>query len=125
MFESREQDNINMALEMLSNIDIEKHLLIISLFLNKHNEKFNWGSGLTMNNNRSFKSILEYIKSKDIDCFSDWRVFTAGLFKNFQNDPESLVVITEFIKQNLNNILNDVVMETAPILIDNISLRLK
>ena len=32
MFESREQDNINIALEMLSNIDIEKNLLTVSLF---------------------------------------------------------------------------------------------
>ena len=43
MFESREQDNINIALEMLSNIDIEKNLLTVSLFLNKHNEKIQLG----------------------------------------------------------------------------------
>ena len=78
MFESREQDNINIALEMLSNIDIEKNLLTVSLFLNKtQRKKFSWGSGITMNNNRSFKSILTYLKSKDIDCFSNWRTFTA------------------------------------------------
>ena len=78
-----------------------------------------------MNNNRSFKSILTYLKSKDIDCFSNWRTFTAGLLKNFQNDPKATEIITEFIRQNLNNILNDVVYGSLLMEIDNMSIRLK
>jgi hypothetical protein len=63
MFESKSQDNINLALEMLSNVNIEKNSLTIALFLNKHKSKFSWGSGLSITKNNSFKSTLKYFKS--------------------------------------------------------------
>ena len=102
MFESKSQDNINLALEMLSNVNIEKHSLTIALFLNKHKDKFSWGSGLSINNTSSFKSILKYFKSKNINFNSDWRMFSVNLLKLYKDNPEDIKVIQEFIHQNIN-----------------------
>ncbi len=90
MFESKSQDNINLALEMLSNVNIEKNSLIMALFLNKHKNKFAWGSGLSITKNNSFKSTLKYFKSKDINLDADWRSFSANLYKLHKDNPKNL-----------------------------------
>lgn len=107
MFESKSQDNINLALEMLSNVNIEKHSLSIALLLNKHKNKFSWGSGLSITNNASFKSTLKYLKSKNINFESDWRVFSKNLYVLHKDNPENVKIITEFIHQNLNLYLRE------------------
>lgn len=107
MFESKSQDNINLALEMLSNINIEKNSLTIALFLNKHRNKFSWGSGLSITKNNSFKSTLKYFKSKDMDFESDWRSFSANLYKLHKDNPKNLEIINEFIQQNINQYLKE------------------
>jgi hypothetical protein len=105
MFESKSQDNINLALEMLSNVNIEKYSLTIALFLNKHIEKFGWGSGLSLKHNNSFKSILKYFESKNINFEDDWRIFSKNLYILHKDNPEDLKIIKEFIHQNINNYL--------------------
>lgn len=107
MFKSKNQDNINLALEMLSNINIEDNLLNLSLLLNRNEHLFSWGSGLSMTNNNSFKSILKYLKQNSINYKEDWRDFHYKLSKKYINDPESLLTIENSIKMNLNNYLND------------------
>lgn len=107
MFESKSQDNINLALEMLSNVNIEKNSLTIALFLNKHRNKFSWGSGLSITKNNSFKSTLKYFKSKDINFESDWRSFSANLYKLHKDNPKNLEIINEFIQQNINQYLKE------------------
>lgn len=107
MFESKSQDNINLALEMLSNVNIEKNSLTIALFLNKHRNKFSWGSGLSITKNNSFKSTLKYFKSKNIDFESDWRSFSANLYKLHKDNPKNLEIINEFIQQNINQYLKE------------------
>ena len=107
MFESKSQDNINLALEMLSNVNIEKNSLTIALFLNKHRSKFSWGSGLSITKNNSFKSTLKYFKSKDINLDADWRSFSANLYKLHKDNPKNLEIITEFIQQNINQYLKE------------------
>lgn len=102
MFESKSQDNINLALEMLSNVNIEKNSLTIALFLNKHKNKFSWGSGLSITKNNSFKSTLKYFKSKDINFESDWRMFSTSLYKLHKDNPKNLEIINEFTLQNIN-----------------------
>lgn len=105
MFESKSQDNINLALEMLSNVNIEKNSLTIALFLNKHKNKFAWGSGLSITKNNSFKSTLKYFKSKDINFESDWRSFSVNLYKLHKDNPKNVEIINEFIQQNINQYL--------------------
>jgi len=107
MFESKSQDNINLALEMLSNVNIEKNSLTIALFLNKHKNIFSWGSGLSITKNNSFKSTLKYFKSKNIKFESDWRSFSANLYKLHKDNPKNLEIINEFIQQNINQYLKE------------------
>jgi hypothetical protein len=107
MFESKSQDNINLALEMLSNINIKQYSFQIALLLNKHKDIFIHGSGLSLKHNRSFKSILEYFKVKNIKFNDDWRLFIVSLYKEYQNNPEYVKILNEFIKQNLNKHLKD------------------
>jgi hypothetical protein len=107
MFESKLQDNINLALEMLSNVNIEKNSLTIALFLNKHRSKFSWGSGLSINTNNSFKSTLKYFKSKNINFDHDWRSFSVNLYKLHKNNPKNLEIINDFIQQNINQYLKE------------------
>jgi len=119
MFESNSQDNINLALEMLSNVNIEKNSLTIALFLNKHNNKFIWGSGLSLNNTPSFKSTLKYFKSKKIFFEKDWREFSVSLYKLHKNNPKNLEIINNFIKQNINLYLKDIYKDGYIELIDS------
>jgi hypothetical protein len=107
MFESKLQDNINLALEMLSNVNIEKNSLTIALFLNKHKSKFIWGSGLSINTNNSFKSTLKYFKSKNINFDHDWRSFSANLYKLHKSNPKNIEIINDFIQQNINQYLKE------------------
>lgn len=107
MFESKSQDNINLALEMLSNVNIEKNSLTIALFLNKHKDKFSWGSGLSITKNNSFKSTLKYFKSKNINLEDDWRQFSTNLHKLHKGNPKNLEIINEFIQQNINQYLKE------------------
>jgi len=107
MFESKSQDNINLALEMLSNVNIEKNSLTIALFLNKHKNTFSWGSGLSITKNNSFKSTLKYFKSKNINFDHDWRSFSANLYKLHKNNPKNLEIINNFIQQNINQYLKE------------------
>jgi hypothetical protein len=102
MFESKSQDNINLALEMLSNVNIEKNSLTIALFLNKHKNIFSWGSGLSVTKNNSFKSTLKYFKSKNINFESDWRTFSTNLLKLHKDNPKNVDIIKDFTLQNIN-----------------------
>jgi hypothetical protein len=123
MFESKSQDNINLALEMLSNVNIEKNSLTIALFLNKHKKKFSWGSGLSITQNNSFKSTLKYFKSKNINLDSDWRIFSTNLLKLHKDNPENLKIIQEFVHQNINLYLKELGGECLQV--GNLSLALR
>jgi hypothetical protein len=107
MFESREQANINLALEMLSNVNIEKNYFTIALFLNKYQNLFVWGTGLSMTQNKSFKSIEKFLKDKGINYQADWRSFNASLYKNSQNDPEKVEIIVRSVLENLNKYMKE------------------
>lgn len=69
-------------------------------------DKFYSGSGLNINQNRSFKSFIKYFDSKKVQFKSNWKVFSASLLKKYQDDPESVKIINSFIVQNINNSLN-------------------
>jgi hypothetical protein len=105
MFESVDQENINLALEMLSNINLKKHSLVLAMFLNKHIDKFYKGSGLNINQNRSFKSFIKYFDSKNINFKLGWKKFSTQLLIEYKNDPKSIEIIHGFILQNINQYL--------------------
>jgi 5-bromo-4-chloroindolyl phosphate hydrolysis protein len=64
-----------------------------------------WGSGLSLKHNNSFKSILKYFKSKNINFDDDWRIFSKNLYILHKDNPQNIKIIEEFIHQNINNYL--------------------
>lgn len=120
MFKSREKDNISLALEMLSHVNINKNALTIALLLNRYSNTFNWGSGMNVTQVSSFKSIVKYFKSKDIDWKKDWRDFSKQLYTQFPDD-ESKNIIDKFVILNLETMLN-LGSINSKIRIDNINL---
>jgi len=127
MFESKTQENIDLALEMLSNVDLEKHALTLALFLNKHMGKFIKGSGLNIHQNRSFKSFIKYFDSKGISFRSNWKEFSVGLLKEYKNDPKKIEIINNFILQNINSFLRTIGEKKLSnwIEIENVNIKLK
>jgi hypothetical protein len=120
MFKSGEKDNINLALEMLSHVNINKNALTIALLLNRYADKFNWGSGMNVTSVSSFKSIVKYFKSKGVNWKSDWRDFSKQLYIQFSDD-ESKNIIDKFVTLNLETMLN-IGGVKSKIKIDNINL---
>ena len=103
MFDSKEPDNIKLALEMLSNVNLEKYGLTVALLLNKYKMTFEWGNGNT--GSQALKTLSLYFKNKGIDWKSDYRRFSAGLFNFYKNDEESTKIIKKFFMDSLNNYL--------------------
>jgi hypothetical protein len=106
MFESGQTDNIKLAVEMLSNVNLEKDSLTIALILNKYQHLFTHGSGVNPSSMSSFKSIDKYYRSRGINWKSDWRIFAGGLYSNYKNIPEHKLTIEKFILDNINAFLN-------------------
>ena len=100
MFASNEPDNIKLAVEMMSNVNLNKYGLTIALLLNKWKNAMNWGNGNT--GSQAYKTLDRYFINKGIDWKKDYRVFSAGLYKNYSHDEEAKKVIEDFVLQNIN-----------------------
>jgi hypothetical protein len=103
MFESNEQDNIKLALEMLLNVNLEKHSLTVVLLLNKYKSIFDLRSGNT--GSQALKTLNLYFKNKGINWREDYRTFSSGLFNFYKNDEKSIKIIKKFFIDNLNSYL--------------------
>ena len=100
MFASREPDNIRLAVEMMSNVNLNKYGLTIALLLNKYQQAMSWGNGNT--GSQAYKTLDRYFLNKGIDWKKDYRLFSAGLYKNYSHDEEAKKVIENFVLQNIN-----------------------
>jgi hypothetical protein len=105
MFSSREPDNIRLAIEMMSNVNLNKFGLTIALLLNKYKEAMNWGNGNT--GSQAYKTLDRYFKNKGINWKYDFRTFSAGLYKNYSHDNEAKKTIEHFVLGNINNFLSE------------------
>ena len=105
MFASKEPDNIRLAVEMMSNVNLEKFGLTIALLLNKYNQSMSWGNGNTTS--QAYKTLDRYFKNKGIDWKRDYRLFSAGLYKNYVNNEEAKNIIEQFVLQNINRHLSE------------------
>jgi hypothetical protein len=105
MFASKEPDNIRLAVEMMSNVNLEKFGLTIALLLNKYNQSMSWGNGNTTS--QAYKTLDRYFKNKGIDWKRDYRLFSAGLYKNYANNEEAKNIIEQFVLQNINRHLSE------------------
>ena len=106
MFKSNQEDNIKLAIEMLSNVNLQKDSLTIALLLNKYQHVFTHGSKITPSSMNSFKSIDKYYKSCGIIWKSDWRIFANSLYKSYSNNPEQKQIIESFILKNINDYIS-------------------
>lgn len=107
MFKSGQNDNVKLAIEMLSNINLnEKNALTIALILNKYQDVFTHGSGVTPSSMSSFKTIDKYYKSRGIVWKTSWTKFSAGLYNNYRHNPETKQIVEQFIMSNINESLN-------------------
>ena len=104
MFDSKEPENIQLALEMLSNVNLEKYGLTVALLLNKYKMTFEWGNGNT--GGQALKTLSLYFKNKGIEWKKDYRTFSTGLFNFYKNDEESTKIIKKFFIDSLNNYLD-------------------
>lgn len=100
MFASNEPDNIKLAVEMMSNVNLNKYGLIIALLLNKWKNAMNWGNGNT--GSQAYKTLDRYFINKGIDWKRDYRLFSAGLYKNYSHDEGAKKIIEDFVLQNIN-----------------------
>lgn len=105
MFASKEPDNVRLAVEMMSNVNLEKFGLTVALLLNKYNQAMSWGNGNTTS--QAYKTLDRYFKNKGIDWKRDFRAFSTGLYKNYSNDQYSKDIIEKFVLQNINNFLKE------------------
>ena len=103
MFASNEPDNIKLAIEMMSNVNLNKYGLTIALLLNKWKNVMNWGNGNT--GSQAYKTLDRYFINKGIDWKKDYRSFSAGLYKNYSHDENAKRVIEDFVLQNINRYL--------------------
>jgi hypothetical protein len=123
MFASRDISNIKLAFEMLKNVNIDKHLLSISLLLNRHHRLFIHGSGIRLSDVPAYKPLNIYFKNQKINWQSDWKYFNINLFKKFINEPDKIEIITNNIKKEFNNeFQNAVGTKNETIQITNIEL---
>ena len=102
MFESKDKDNVLLALEMLSNVNINKHGLQIAMLLNQYRGYFSWGNGI---NSQAYKTLNNYFTNKKILWKEDFRIFLAGLYNNYSDDSQSKLYIENFLKDSINDVL--------------------
>jgi hypothetical protein len=100
MFSSNEPDNIRLAVEMMSNVNLNKYGLTIALLLNKYSHSMGWGNGNT--GSQAYKTLDRYFLNKGIDWKRDYRLFSAGLYKNYSDSPIAKEIIEQFVLQNIN-----------------------
>ena len=95
-------DNIKLAIEMLSNVNLEKHGLTIALLLNRWKDRMSWGQGNTYS--QAFKTLDRYFRNKGIDWKKDFRSLGADLYNNYKKE-EDREIISRFVIDNLNKYL--------------------
>lgn len=105
MFASKQSDNIRLAVEMLSNVNLEKFGLTVALLLNRWKHVMSWGNGNT--NNQAYKTLDRYFKNKGINWKDDYRLFSAGLYKNYSDNEEAKKIIVGFLLGNINTYLSE------------------
>jgi hypothetical protein len=104
MFSSGEPDNIKLAIELLSNVDLEKYGLTVALLLNKWSYIMGWGNGNT--DSQAYKVLDRYFKNKEIDWKKDYRSFSAGLYKNYCSNENYKEIVSKFVLDNINDYLS-------------------
>lgn len=102
MLFSKDDSNIKLGFEMMSNLVINDHMLLTTSFLLNeliHTTKFR--PSYYTNNNSNLKALLKVLKTKGIHWERDWKTFGTGLRNNFKTGKEGAVV-KKFLLDNIN-----------------------
>lgn len=120
MLKSNETSDTQLALEMLTNINLEKDGLAVALLLNEYRDKFGWGTGTQ---SQAYKTLNKYFSSKGIHWKDDFRAFSAELWNCYASDNKAKEIIGGFVQNNINKYLNRIGDEFI-LQIDNFNLSL-
>lgn len=103
MLKSRDRENIHLAVETLSNVNIEQNIIKIAVLLNNNLYITSRTNGYQIFQNQGFKSILNYFKSQDIDIFEKWQVFYGKLIKKYPSQSQD---IKKHLVNRINGMMN-------------------
>jgi len=116
MLKSNNKGNVMLAMEVLSNINLKKSILPLSILLNKHKTTIkNYNTSLAQTN---FKSIDDYLFSKDIN----WRNTRAPLFSSLYNIFKDDVEALSLIKSELVSLINYTIFKDSKIKIKDLEM---
>ena len=102
MLFSKDDANVKLGFEMMSNLVVNDHMLLSTSFLLNelvHTTKFR--PSYYTNNNTNLKALLKVLKTKGIAWERDWKTFGTGLRNNFKTGVEGDVV-KKFLLDNIN-----------------------
>jgi len=102
MLFSKDDANVKLGFEMMSNLVVNSHMLLSTSFLLNelvHTTKFR--PSYYTNNNTNLKALLKVLKTKGIAWERDWKTFGTGLRNNFKTGVEGDVV-KKFLLDNIN-----------------------
>jgi hypothetical protein len=100
LMETNDIDNIKMAIEIMSNFDLEKSLLNVANIFNTYGEILRKTSYFQKT---SHKQIDSYLRSKKIHWKEGRLEFLNTLFVHFQDQPEQLNKVKGFIQSYLQS----------------------
>lgn len=102
MLFSKDDNNVKLGFEMMSNLVINQPtLLSIAFLLNElYNNHYFRPSKYTQSNS-NLRSLLKLYKTKKIRWESNWKVFGTGLRLNFKDGKEGEIV-KKFLLDNIN-----------------------
>jgi hypothetical protein len=116
MLKSNNKGNVMLAMEVLSNINLKKSILPLSILLNKHKnviKNYNVSLGQT-----NFKSIDDYLFSKDIN----WRYTRTFLFSSLYNVFKDDIEALNLIKSELVSLINYTIFKDSKIKIKDLEM---
>lgn len=102
MLFSKDDANVKLGFEMMSNLVVNNHMLLsVSFLLNEmiHTTKFR--PSYYTNTNTNLKSLFKLLRTKGIYWERDWKTFGTGLRNNFKSGVEGDIV-KKFLLDNIN-----------------------
>ena len=102
MLFSKDDANVKLGFEMMSNLVVNNHMLLSTSFLlNELIHTTSFRPSYYTNNNTNLKALLKVLKTKGISWERDWKTFGTGLRNNFKTGVEGDVV-KKFLLDNIN-----------------------
>jgi hypothetical protein len=105
MLKSRDINDTKMAIEIMSNFDLEKSLFRIANMMNIYRSRFLGKQ--SMLTKTSYKQIDTYIRSKGIGWANERNIFLSNLFQAYKDDEKVSPLLKSYIQSYLQFLLRD------------------